>query len=145
MTYLEYFKNLSPNIRYDNDHEYRNAIRKIFRFDPNEIYTYNQQLSCFDQLDDLTKDEVLFDSKQSAKCMEELYTWTKDCKHFHTLYLKAAATMFSTSPEIGQTILCSYSTFDKYYSCLWLYLHNNDDCLLSCQEYQYLQSYYGDK
>ncbi len=141
-SYLDYFSHLPSYIVYSNDTEYRECVRKVFQFNPLEKYNYNGKLCHFNDLDPVTQDELMYDSKTVETHMDELFDLTKDCVHFRELYLYAAGRMFSTEHKIGQAVLCSYDTFHYYYSCIWYYLHGGSSSLLSCKEYQQLKSYY---
>lgn len=140
--YIEYFKGLPSVILYTDDHEYRNAIRTAFRFDPKEKYNYNGIIQDFDSLDDITKDEVFLDSKSITSSMDSLYNHTSIEPHLQDLYLRAAGRMFSTDLQIGQAVLCAYDTFDLYYSAVWHFLHGGTSALLTCPEYKKLISYF---
>lgn len=140
--YIEYFKALPSVILYTDDHEYRNAIRKTFRFDPKEKYNYNGIIQDFESLDDITKDEVFLDSKSITTSMDCLYEHTIIEPHFQELYEKSAGRMFSTDPQIGQAVLCAYDTFMLYYSAVWHFLHGGVSALLNCPEYKKLVSYF---
>jgi hypothetical protein len=142
MDYLEYFKSLPSMVNYIDDHEYRNVIRKTFRFDPSEKFTYNGELYNFDELDEHSKDELLFDSKNLSEGLDELYKVTVKDYFFQELYKRAAARMFSESQNIGQVVLCSYDTFHWYYTCVWYYIHGGISSLSSISEYNHLKKYF---
>lgn len=143
MDYIDYFKSLPSIIIYTDDHEYRNCIRTAFRFDPNEKFTFDGKIVDMNQLDDITKDEVLMDCKSISSSMDRLYNSTKDQGDFKDLYIKAAGRMFSTNPEIGQAVLCSYDTFHLYYACVWYYLNGGTSALLCCGKYDELRKYFN--
>jgi hypothetical protein len=50
----------------------------------------------------------------------------------------AAATMISTDPKVGQTILFSYDYFDLMYVCLWHFFTKNNKKIEYIPEYQKL-------
>ena len=114
MTLKEHITSLSSFIQYNNDAEYRAHIRKIFRFDANEKFTYGGKITKFSELDQETQDELMFDSKQVSQTMDELYEDTIKDGVFRELYMSAAGRMFSTDPKIGHAIVCSYDTFQWY-------------------------------
>jgi hypothetical protein len=130
-------------IQYENDTEYRNHIRRIFRFDPNEKFTYNGKITKFSKLDSQTQDEIMFDSKQVTETMDEMYRDTSKEGHFQELYIHAAGRMFSTDPHIGHAIICSYDTFQWYYTCVWYFYVGGVSSLLMCSEYEKLKSYFN--
>ena len=141
MNYIEYYKNLPSSIVYIDDTEYRNAIRKVFYFDPKKMYTYNGKVTNFEQLDSVTKDELNLDSDMIKTSMDALYNATKHESLFQELYLSAAGRMFSTEQEIGHAVLCSYDTFSLYHSCVWHYLHGGVASLLILHHYTELNAY----
>lgn len=130
MDFLEYFKGLPSIIVYASNREYRDHIRKVFRFDPKEKYTYNGTLVKFEDMDEESRDEVMFDSKSMSKSLDELFKATANDEFFQELYRHAAGRMFSESLEIGQAVVCSYDTFHMYYSCVWYYLHGDKPSVL---------------
>lgn len=142
MDYIEYFKSLPSSIVYTDDKDYRNAIRKVFRFEPNKKYTYDGKLQNYDDLDEISKDELLMDSESITTSMDALYNATKNENVFQDLYLKAAGRMFSTDPSIGHAVMCSYDTFYLYHSCVWYYLHGGIASLLTIHEFEQLQQYF---
>lgn len=143
MSLKQYILSLPSCMIYGDDDEYRNKIRRVFQFDPNEKYDYDGKITDFNILDAKTKNELFFDSKHMAKNMDQLYEDTKDDSHFKELYLAASGRMFSTDPKIGQAVLCSYDTFSWYYSCVWYFYLNGVSGLLACSAYKNLKSYFN--
>jgi len=141
--YLDYYNTLPSFIVYETNEEYRDCIRLVFRFDPTEKFTYDGKLQSFESLDELTQDELLFDSKRVNESMDILYEITHTCAFFRELYLTAAGRMFSTDPKIGQAVVCSYDTFDLYHACVWYYLFGGYTSLHACGEYSKLKSYFN--
>jgi hypothetical protein len=141
--YLDYFNTLPSFIVYETNEEYRDCIRLVFRFDPNEKFTYDGKLQSFDSLDEQTQDELLFDSKRVNESMDTLYEMTTTSSFFRELYLNAAGRMFSTDPKIGQAVVCAYDTFDLYHACVWYYLFGGYTSLTSCAEYSKLKTYFN--
>ena len=114
MDFLEYFKNLPSVIVYATNREYRDRIRKVFRFDPKETYSYEGKRVNFEDLDEESKDELMFDSTSMSSSMDILFHATENDPFFQDLYRHAAGRMFSESPEIGQAVVWSYDTFHLY-------------------------------
>jgi hypothetical protein len=142
MDFLEYFKSLPSVIVYASNREYRAHIRKTFRFDPTETYSYEGKWVNFDDLDEESKDELMFDSNSMSKSMDILLKATENDHFFQDLYRHAAGRMFSESLEIGQAVVCSYDTFHLYYSCVWYYLHGGTSSLSAIEEYKKLKAYF---
>jgi len=142
MDYLEYIKSLPSVIVYVNNREYRDHIRKIFRFDMKEKFHYDGKLTKFEDLDEESRDELMFDSKSMSISLDVLFKATENDVFFRELYLHAAGRMFSESPEIGQAVVCSYDTFHLYYSCVWYYLQGGVSSLSAIEEYKKLKEYF---
>jgi len=142
--YKNYLQSLSPSISYHSDQEYRNHLRRIFRFSP-EKKTYYANLKSSDidpeEIDPQSKDEMDLDMDALEEGMEMIFLATSKNPNFHTLYEYAAARMFSTDPKIGQAVLCSYDTFAWYFSCVWHHLLEND--IDKLPEYQQLCSWFS--
>ena len=143
MTLKEHITSLSSFIQYNNDTEYRAHIRKIFRFDANEKFTYGGKITKFSEMDQETQDELMFDSKQVSQTMDELYEDTIKDSVFRELYMSAAGRMFSTDPKIGHAIVCSYDTFQWYYACVWYFYVGGVSSLLMCSDYEKIKSYFN--
>ena len=142
MDFLEYFRGLPSSIVYMNNKEYREHVRKAFQFDPKEKYTYNGKLVNMEDMDEESRDEVLFDSKAVSKSMDAIFDATKNQSFFRELYEHAAGRMFSESLEIGQAVVCSYDVFHLYYSCVWYYLQGGVSSLSAIQENKKLKEYF---
>lgn len=142
MDYLEYFKSLPSVIVYTNNREYREHIRKAFRFDPNEKFTYHGTITKFEDMDEESRDELMFDSKSMSKSMDVLCKATENDPFFQDLYRHAAGRMFSESLEIGQAVACSYDTFHLYYSCVWYYLQGGVSSLSAIEEFTKIKEYF---
>lgn len=142
MSFLDKYKQLPSAMIYSDNIEYRNSIRKVFQFDLNEKYSYDGKVNNYDELDEISRDELLFDNKSMVNGMNELFYATKKNSIFQDLYKSAAARMFSESMEIGQAVLCSYDTFSWYHTCVWFYLNSGITEVISCAEYNNLQKYF---
>lgn len=141
--YLTYYKSLPTTVVYSSNSEYRDCIRKVFRFDLETLYTYDNKLVPYDELDEISKDEVTFDSKNMSNHMNILFDHTKEVPLFKEMYKAAAGRMMSESPHIGQAILCSYDTFAWYYSCVWYFLKYDAVAASKSVEYHNLKKYYN--
>ena len=103
------------SISYETDGEYRDQLRKFCK------------MVCIDQfqndlsIDDITRDENLFDENAMTKQMNIMYDKTRDSNAFKVLYDLAAGRMFSVDPEIGLCILMSYDYFRDFYTIYSLY------------------------
>ena len=134
---------LPSSIHYTTNADYRGHIRRIFRFDPTEKFTYNGKMTAFAELDAKTQDELLFDNKKLSACMDVIFEDTISEPYFQDMYLHAAGQMFSTDAKIGQAVLCSYDTFHLYYACVWYFYVGGVSGLLMCAEHQKLKSYFN--
>lgn len=142
MDFLDHFKNLPSVIVYTSNREYRDHMRKVFRFDPKEKYNYHGTLVNFEDLDEESKDELMFDSSSMSTSLDVLFKATEKDIFFQELYRHAAGRMFSESLDIGQAVVCSYDTFNLYYSCVWYYLHGGISSLSAIEEFQKLKDYF---
>ena len=131
--FFEYFRSLNPTISYHSDPEYRQHLRRIFRFSP-EKRTYYANVKSSDlalnfedlDIDPQSKDEMELDMDALEEGMDMIFLATREDPIFRTLYEYAAGRMFSTDPKIGQAVLCSYDTFAWYFSCVWQHLMDSD-------------------
>jgi hypothetical protein len=142
MEFIEYFRSLPSVIVYTNNKEYRDHIRKALRFDPKEKYTYEGKLVNMEDMDEESRDEILFDSKAVSKSLDAIFEATKHESFFRELYEHAAARMFSEDLEIGLAVVCSYDVFNLYYSCVWYYLQGGVSSLFAIQETKKLKAYF---
>ena len=148
--FFDYVRSLNPHISYDSDQEYRQHLRRVFRFSP-EKRTYYANLEPsdikemnFEEIDPQSKDEMELDMDALEEGMDKLFLATCDDPIFRTLYEYAAGRMFSTDPKIGQAVLCSYDTFAWYFSCVWHHLMNvSEKNVVALQEYQQLCSWFS--
>jgi hypothetical protein len=100
---------MADKVQYKNNQEYRKCIRDFFQM--------KESISALD-IDDETKDEQNYDDTSSTKMLNHVYSITKENTHFQELYSYAAATMFSTDPEIGLAVLFSYDYFVLFHPLL---------------------------
>ena len=152
-SFSNHFQSLSPYISYHSDQEYRNHLRRIFRFSP-EKKTYYANLKSSDldldldidiDIDPISKDEMELDMDALEEGMNMIFLATSDDPMFRTLYEYAAGRMFSTDLKIGQAVLCSYDTFPWYFSCVWHYLVDpkEKNTIIHSVEYQTLCSWFS--
>ena len=134
---------LPSTFEYTTDLEYRNHLRRVFRFDPKEKYTYQGTLVEFSQLDPVTQDELLFDNVSMSSNMDILLEDTMHEDIFKELYMHAAGRMFSTDVKIGQAILCSFDTFNWYFTCTWHFYMGGESAVKICSEYKKLENYFN--
>jgi len=103
---------MNSKIQYSNNSEYRQSLRTFCDMscnDPSIIY---------EDIDDESKDELLYDPDSMENKMEEIYEKTRYDPLWINLYEKAAAKFFSTNNEIGLVVLFSYDYFSAFYACL---------------------------
>ena len=82
-----------------------------------DITNMDASLNNIPDLDDETRDEMLFDENQVSKGLDYVYNLTKTNDHFNDLYYSAAKVMFSEDPNIGIAVLYSYDYFIFFYLC----------------------------
>jgi len=113
---------LSYDLKYENNFQYRQCLRDIFSMDVTINPPKWDQMDA--DLDEETKDELLYESDAISKGMDYIYDLTKDNKVFQQLYLDAAGLMFSQSPDIGLSILFAYDYFKDFHNCLRVFFEN---------------------
>jgi hypothetical protein len=77
----------------------------------------NNLSSDYEDIDDESRDELLYDNTAMNKKMDEVFLKTKLDPLWIHLYELAAAKFFSTKLEIGLTVLFSYHYFPRFYDC----------------------------
>ena len=95
---------------YSNNKEYRQAIRKFFNMNVDNI---QKEISQYNY-DDETQDELLFDDIAIGSGILNIIEKTKENKLFDDLYCLASALMISTNKETGVCILLSYDYFSDF-------------------------------
>jgi hypothetical protein len=75
-------------------------------------------------LDEETKDELVYEGGAISLGMDYIYNATKDNKALNQLYLDAAGLMLSQSPDIGLSILFAYDYFVDFHNCLRVFFEN---------------------
>ena len=109
MTTINY--NISmPCVEYNNEFEYRKVLRKIFNM--KEIIVDDPDL------DEITRDEMNFDTDALSVGHAQLYDLVKDNLLFYDLFIKAASFMISENPETGFCIMFSYDYLKMFYKLL---------------------------
>lgn len=103
------------NVQYNNNAEYRQALRDLFKMDQQFDVINN------DMLDDISKDEQNFDEKVMKKRIEWVLEQTKDCYELNELYKLAAATMITLDLDTGLSVLFSFDYFDNFHQILVLF------------------------
>ena len=101
------------SITYTTNKEYRQAIREFCKMNCTEPS---------ENMDEETKDELLFDSLGSQIVMNQIYEKTKDHSLWQSIYDKSAAKFFSTDREIGLSVLFCYDFFPAFHDCWNSYL-----------------------
>jgi hypothetical protein len=111
---------LNKDVSYTNNREYRKCLRELF----NMNCIINEDLN---DIDEETKDELLYDENTMSAIMDEIFNATKNNELFNELYDLAAARMFSTDRTIGQAVLLSYDYLCFFHNCLASFLRGNFD------------------
>jgi len=122
---------MSSPIAYSTNRDYRQVVRNFCN------------MKCTDadaDIDEESRDELLFDECSTSKKMTEIYESTKHHPLWIHLYEKAAAKFFSTDNEIGLAVLFSYDYFLKFYKCWTLFIESPHDFVDSNDTYQNLLS-----
>ena len=104
---------------YTSSNEYRNFLRNLAKMDSS---TYPQ----FDEIEDETLDEFLYDTDNMSNYLDTVYSLTKTNPIFSRLYGLAAERMFSTDPEIGLAVIYSYDYLDLFFPLLCMFLRELD-------------------
>jgi len=97
----------SPTLYYEDEFEYRAAIRKLFMM--------KDFVSEDPDLDEISRDEMNFDTEAMNRGHPQLYALLKDNLLFYDLFIKAASFMISEDPEVGFCILLSYDYLKSFY------------------------------
>ena len=105
-------------LRYTNDVEYRESLRKVFNMTLRE----NEH-----ELDDHSFDEINFDEAATTKAMDYVFEKTSHHPFFERLYLLAASKMFSLDTGIGLAVVFSYDYFMLFHKCFLYYMQGPND------------------
>jgi hypothetical protein len=98
-------------VNYENDKEFRQCLRRVFRMD--------QNIDNSEYLDEITRDENNYDFESATKAMDYVFEETQSNPLFQTLYDLAAGKMFSSDRSIGLAVLFSYDNLKDFHYCLW--------------------------
>ena len=117
------------NLDYKTNREYRACLRSICGMNHvTEIYPSIIENSAepakYDDLDEETQDEMIYDSNQMKQYLNFIYKKTRDNFDFQELYELAAAKMISTDNEIGLSVLHSFDYLKHFYPCLISFFKN---------------------
>ena len=120
---------------YTTNKEYRKAIRNFCR------------MNCQDEnlgldIDDESKDEMLFDTLASKNMMDFIFERTKDHPLWQNLYDKAAGKFLSVNRDIGLSVLFSYDFFWDFNHCWNYYLKSLEEPTIEKfdESYEFYQS-----
>jgi len=128
----------SSDIHYDNNLEYREVLRTIFSMDVTQkLVSLREQYPDFDEFEEETRDELLFDQDAVEVGMNYIFENTRDSAEFMELYLAAAGLMISENPEIGLAVLMSYDYLILFNRILVVFF--SSCCLKTCDAWIELQ------
>ena len=119
--------NIKIDVNYNNNTSYRECLRQVVNMDISKLNIPWDQMD--DDLDEETKDELLFDNVAMSSTMDYIYEKTKDHSFFKEIYLLGASKMFSVDPNIGLAILFSYDFFALFHLCLQDFFNNKLDTI----------------
>lgn len=123
--------NIDTEVNYHDNVGYRQVLRELFNMKIDAI-------ELVDDLDDESRDELLFDEETMSKSMDVLCEQTKDDPCFQELYDLGAARFFSTDRGIGIAVLMSYDYLCFFHDCLVCFdkgeLHNQHPSFLALKE-----------
>ena len=109
---------ITLDVTYNNDFEYRQCLRCIFCMIPGEDND--------DGLDEITCDENDYDELAARKAMNYVYENTSEHPLFIHLYEKAASHMLSLDRNIGLAVLFSYDYLQLFHKCIQSYFQQSD-------------------
>jgi hypothetical protein len=84
-------------------------------------------LSDYVDLDEETRDELLFDEAAISKVTDKIYDITKNNVLFQELYTLAAGRFISTNMEIGLAVVFCYDYLPLFHKCLGSFFRNEFD------------------
>jgi len=102
---------ITYKVDYLDNSGYRESLRRVFQMDVSNITNV-------DDLDDESRDEILYDERSISKCLDFVFEKTKSIPAFAELYLIGAGRMLSSDPEIGLAVVFSYDYFALFHLCL---------------------------
>lgn len=111
-------------ISYKDDREYRECLNKLFSF--KKLYQ-ECETQCVVQGTN-TIEAVNDNFNESANIfLDFVLKKTKNCDQFKKLYNISAATMMCTNPNVGLTVLFSYTYLELFHKCLVHFFSNIND------------------
>ena len=128
---------LKTPIIFNNSSDYRNTLRIFCNMDcsNNEI---TEQINQIENIDNETRDELLYDPDAIKNKMDEIYDITKNDEIWKSIYLSAAAKFFSTDESIGICILFTYDYFSYFYECYDIFLNDRENWSNTNESYKKL-------
>ena len=133
--YIVKMYNINVDVNYDSNFKYRKCLRDVFTMD---ITNIDISLNNIPDLDDETRDEMLFDENKVCKGLDYIYNLTKTNDHFNDLYSSAASVMFSEDPNIGLAVLYSYDYFNFFHLCFRDFVNN--EFSIDSNHFKYLKN-----
>lgn len=115
--------NINVKVEYIDNKSYRECLRKIANMD---ISNLNIPFDQMEDLDEETKDELLFDENAMNKTMDFVYEKTINNDCFKELYLHGSSKMFSLDENIGLAVLFSYDYLEWFHLCLVEFFEKNE-------------------
>jgi hypothetical protein len=103
--------NIDYDVKYEDNRGYRESMRQVFRMT-------SSQSHLADDLDDESRDELIYDDASISAGLDYLFEATKDVPAFSELFLIGAGRMLSENREIGLAVLLSYDYFELFHLCL---------------------------
>ena len=103
--------NIDYDVKYADNFEYRESMRQVF-------HMTSSQSHLADDLDDESRDELLYDDASISAGLDYLFKATNDVPAFSELFLIGAGRMLSENKEIGLAVLLSYDYFELFHLCL---------------------------
>lgn len=128
--------NTTIAIDYNDNASYRKCLRQATNMNMDTLQIPWGQMDS--DLDEETKDELLYDNAAMTTCMDQIYQATNTNAMFQDLYSRAAGHMFSTDPQIGLAVLFSYDYYDLFHLCLRHFVENDERQL--CVYYENLRN-----
>lgn len=115
--------NINVKVEYIDNKSYRECLRKIANMNTSNL---NIPFDQMEDLDEETKDELLFDENAMNKTMDFVYEKTINNECFKELYLIGASKMFSLDENIGLAVLLSYDYLEWFHLCLVEFFEKNE-------------------
>ena len=115
--------NIDCVISYNDNGGYRKAMRELFHMKEPDLSEYGD-------LDEETRDELLFDESTISKVTDKIYDITKNHPLFQELYTMAAGRFLSTNMEIGLAVVFCYDYLPLFHNCLASFFRNEFDLSL---------------